>query len=804
MSVIFKSFKFENKDDILQKLLEHSFGRSKTIFMIKVKDIKKKSNKCNANGIGHVLLETMATKLEMTNDGYKTLGSNDCYMMFVDVKNKKGEGLDIAMGRLRDQDRIVVFNGRICKPIQARKPIPIITVQAERKSSVFLFINSLPKNHSPSLVEKNLAKITRAGRYSLYGHVLSTVRFVDEDLMLLQLQCHDTTKVNVRRYPHNVREFWRVLQRDSHADDRDTVPVRQYDRGSNRIDVLVQSPCPQFVELKKDVRVQLTCVKVKHCGTKDGERVFSLCVKGKSENLSADPIETRTVNSLRPPATKPHFQIPDDLRPPVPKYNRLGITVNARSDRTASKTKRLSAAYVQRLIADSPPPAEDKPTTSSAGSKLPWFDDTSSDSSSDDSWPKSSSDDDLISFVNKSKNRQSHGQTQPTVSSSSPDTNSETVPQNISTDQNVVVIEANNPLDFNDLFSDHNRLSNSCPPKDPIVVSKDPVNDANNSVSSFDLLSDHNSVLNDLPSKDPVIVLKDPVNEENNSICSIDSPSKDSVNEINSTIESIDLLSDHNNVLNDSLSKDVPVVVVPKKPLNEINSPVVSIDLLNDSPILISDDSMCSTVLVSDDSSSPVVISNNEDSNDQSLRSPVILRFSDFQRSPVPTPTTMIEEQEKQDCEIVEPCRLVFFEPFMLDDSDFTQLVAGYCVECTTFKSMSLLVSSTECGLGGPYKCHTCDKTVVITYFFKMNFLYGPDDDRALGVCCYNDVAKNFIKTLVSKELTVEEYLSDPSHKHLITNAIMQLIVNKTKMTIRVKHSKQDKTYILLSIDYFL
>lgn len=141
----------------------------------------------------------------------------------------------------------------------------------------------------------------------------------------------------------------------------------------------------------------------------------------------------------------------------------------------------------------------------------------------------------------------------------------------------------------------------------------------------------------------------------------------------------------------------------------------------------------------------------------------------------------------------IGPCRFIYFEPNIFDTVD---IVHGYCVQCFVFIQKSFLKSSND-----NYKCPKCFSIVQLTFFFKITFLYGKNEDQAIEVCCYNEKAERIIQKLTKKTINVENYLLNYDYKKLVSNTIKSMIYDKTKVNIVICKSPNDKTNILLSID---
>ncbi|XP_050438594.1 uncharacterized protein LOC126844439 [Adelges cooleyi] len=182
--------------------------------------------------------------------------------------------------------------------------------------------------------------------------------------------------------------------------------------------------------------------------------------------------------------------------------------------------------------------------------------------------------------------------------------------------------------------------------------------------------------------------------------------------------------------------------------------------------------------------------------SDETMFSPETRDNSDTEYLPK---TKTSNEQHSLKNKSISDCRLIFFEPCVyFEESD---LVMGYCIKCTSFVSIPTLIISKHTQKTD-YKCRICNTLFkCITYYFKMNFLYGEHQTEAIEVCCYNKYAEKVISKLVSKKITAEDYIKDNNNKMLIKNAFKSLLLDKTKLTICVEKSIIDNTSILLSID---
>lgn len=142
------------------------------------------------------------------------------------------------------------------------------------------------------------------------------------------------------------------------------------------------------------------------------------------------------------------------------------------------------------------------------------------------------------------------------------------------------------------------------------------------------------------------------------------------------------------------------------------------------------------------------------------------------------------------------PCWLVYTDPNVFSTFD---IVSGYCANnCLMFFPISALNKNSN---SNEYTCPQCTDSVHVTFFFKMNFLYGKDYSCAVEVCCYNEYAQHVLKKFTKKNITVENYLSNVDDQKLIIDTIKMFIENKTKVNIVIAELPTDKTKLLQSID---
>jgi len=142
------------------------------------------------------------------------------------------------------------------------------------------------------------------------------------------------------------------------------------------------------------------------------------------------------------------------------------------------------------------------------------------------------------------------------------------------------------------------------------------------------------------------------------------------------------------------------------------------------------------------------------------------------------------------------PCRLLCTEPNVFGTDE---IVSGYCAKnCLSFFLISDLKKNPS---SNTYMCPNCADNVYLTFFFKMNFLYGKNYSRAVEVCCYNENAQRVLKKLTKKNISVEGYLSNNDDRKLIIDTLKMFINNKIKVNIVFGYSPFDENNFLVSID---
>lgn len=297
--------------DICKILESNNLSHLKNAFEIVKKNITKYSSRQNDAGTHFNLIEArmVSVKKNQNNSSLVKGMSKLSNVIFINMKNENGELVNFLIEKLQKNDRILIINAVVYRTSNVLRDIKLtITVKPEANSSVFLFkcgnssveqINN-PKN---SLIEKNLSVITDTGTYSLFGFVKKIIKYTDENIILLRIQCSDKSYIKTRKYSHSVHEFKNISKEEK-------VSELKYDLYSNKVDILVVEPCVDFMSLILNQRILLNDIKVK-CS--NNLRIFSFHMKGSAENLKADPLETVGVKSLRAPTKQ--FPIPNELKP---------------------------------------------------------------------------------------------------------------------------------------------------------------------------------------------------------------------------------------------------------------------------------------------------------------------------------------------------------------------------------------------------------------------------------------------------------------------------------------------------------
>ncbi|CAH1731266.1 uncharacterized protein LOC114120537 [Aphis gossypii] len=148
----------------------------------------------------------------------------------------------------------------------------------------------------------------------------------------------------------------------------------------------------------------------------------------------------------------------------------------------------------------------------------------------------------------------------------------------------------------------------------------------------------------------------------------------------------------------------------------------------------------------------------------------------------------------------IGPCKPICIEPFLNDDHNYINLISGYCAKCITFTPMSFLKPRIN-NINNEYKCLTCRNVLFLTFFFKLNFLYGEDYSKSIGLQCYKEKAEDLIKELTNEDIKVKDYLSHYSYRQTVVNAIKKFIRKQANTFIVFYDLPSDNVHILISIN---
>lgn len=307
MWIQMKTYKIKSEEDICEALESYKTKEPNNIYELKMIDVEKQKVHKENNQEFISLKANMVLLKQQKSDSSTFLSRENCknYIVhLVNIKNKEGEHFSNIINNLSHNDRILLIDGIVMKsPSLFFNNTLTMVIRPENNSSVILLkCGSLFLKKTNSIIEKNLTQLTGPGCYSLFGNVFKTMKYTDDDFMLLRIQCFDKSCIKTYKYPNFVCELKNVL---THYKKTSV----QYDFSSNRVDILVKNPCSNFTSLVPDQRIVLNNVKVKYSNDLE---LFLLLVKGDINNLSANPIETISVKSLRPPMKQ--FPIPNDLK----------------------------------------------------------------------------------------------------------------------------------------------------------------------------------------------------------------------------------------------------------------------------------------------------------------------------------------------------------------------------------------------------------------------------------------------------------------------------------------------------------
>lgn len=311
--------------DICKILENNNLNHPCNIFEIVKKNITKYCNRQNDKGTHFNLIEARMVSVKINQSNFSLVREMNrlSSVIFVNMKNENGDLVNSLIEKLHKNDRILIINALPYRTSTVLRDIKLtIVVKPEINSSVFLFkcgSSSIEQLNNPknSLIEKNLSEITDTGVYSLFGFVNKILKYTDEDIILLRLKCSDKSCIKTRKYSYSDREFKNISKEE-------IASGLKYDSYSNKVDILVLEPCVDFMSLILNQRILLNNIKVKFSNNLD---VFSFHMKGRTENLKADPIETVSVKSLRAPTKQ--FPIPNELKPTISKPKSKQISSSA-------------------------------------------------------------------------------------------------------------------------------------------------------------------------------------------------------------------------------------------------------------------------------------------------------------------------------------------------------------------------------------------------------------------------------------------------------------------------------------------
>lgn len=148
----------------------------------------------------------------------------------------------------------------------------------------------------------------------------------------------------------------------------------------------------------------------------------------------------------------------------------------------------------------------------------------------------------------------------------------------------------------------------------------------------------------------------------------------------------------------------------------------------------------------------------------------------------------------------IGPCKPICIEPYLNDDHNYINLVSGYCPKCITFTPMSFLKPRID-NINSEYKCLTCRNVLFLTFFFKLNFLYGENYSKSIELQCYKEKATDLIKQLTNKDIKVQDYLSHYSYRQTVVNAIKNFICKQNNTFIVFYDLPSDNIHILISLN---
>lgn len=306
MWIQMKTYEIKSDEDICEVLVSNKIELLNNIFELKMKDVEyyRIVNESHQEFISFKANMFLLTKQK--NNSSVSLSRENCknyFVHFVNIKNEKSEHFSSFVDNLGENDRLLIIDGIVLKSSSSFfNDTLTVAIRPENNSSVILLkCESLSLNKSNSLIEKNLGRITGPGSYLLLGNVIKTIKYTDEDFMVLRIQCFDKSCIKIYKYP----PFVSKLKNISNEDEKNGA---RYDFSSNRVDILVKNPCAHFISLVPNQQIVLNNVKVKY--SKD-LKLFLLHMKGDISNLKIEPEKTTSVKSLR---SNKDFSIPKYLK----------------------------------------------------------------------------------------------------------------------------------------------------------------------------------------------------------------------------------------------------------------------------------------------------------------------------------------------------------------------------------------------------------------------------------------------------------------------------------------------------------
>ncbi|XP_008183703.1 uncharacterized protein LOC100569909 isoform X2 [Acyrthosiphon pisum] len=147
----------------------------------------------------------------------------------------------------------------------------------------------------------------------------------------------------------------------------------------------------------------------------------------------------------------------------------------------------------------------------------------------------------------------------------------------------------------------------------------------------------------------------------------------------------------------------------------------------------------------------------------------------------------------------IGPCKPICIEPYLNDDYDSINLVSGYCRKCYTFTPITFLTPHMD-DLNNEYKCLRCRNVLFLTFFFKLNFLYGENNAQSIELICYNDKAIDLINQLTKKDIKVKDYLSHYSYRQTVVDAMRNFIFKHNNIIIVFHDLPSDNVHIFVSL----